>query len=53
MSNLFRDDNTSGYTPEQRDALNAEWSELSGDIEPNSDEYNVSAKRFSDEVASR
>lgn len=50
---LFNADNTDNYTPEQMDALNAEWEIISADLEPGSDEYYQVEQRFSDEVARR
>lgn len=52
---LFREDNTDGYTTEERDTLNAEWEAKTEaeSLEEHTDEYNEAAKKFSDEVASR
>jgi hypothetical protein len=52
---LFRDDNTEGYTPDELDALNAEWEQRVEDLEldKDSEEYDTQAKAFSDEVSSR
>ena len=50
---LFRPDNCEGYTPAQMEALNAEASERLARLEPGSDEYEVAAKAFCDEVAGR
>jgi len=52
---LFREDNTEGYTQEQMDALNAEWDKRAEEkgLEPGSSEYEREAKWFCDEVAHR
>jgi hypothetical protein len=52
---LFRDDNTDGYSPEELDALNAEWKEKVNfhQLMEDTEEYDIEAKRFSDEVARR
>ena len=55
MSELFRDDNTSGYTAEQLDALNTEWAAIvdAEILVPDTDEYHARAKQFADEVSRR
>ena len=52
---LFRDDNTEGYSPEELNALNAEWEQRAEEqnLEEYTDEYNEHVKWFCDEVASR
>lgn len=52
---LFRDDNTNGYTQNELDELNVEWEIIvtNEGIEENTGEYDQRAKEFSDEVASR
>ena len=52
---LFRTDNTEGYTQAQLDTLNAEWQERVEklNLEEYTDEYDREAKRFDDEVARR
>jgi len=55
MNALFTTENTSGYTKQQLDALNAEWTEIveSEGLEEYTEEYDEAASRFSDEVAKR
>jgi hypothetical protein len=50
---LFRDDNTNGYSSEQLDALNEEWAAIVNEmgLEEFTEEYNVQASRFADEVS--
>ena len=52
---LFRDDNTEGYTSEELDALNAEWEARvrKNDLEIYTDEYNLAADWFVEEVSRR
>jgi len=52
---LFRQDNTEGYTDTELDELNTEWIEKARElyIDPYTEEYDVEAKRFADEVARR
>jgi hypothetical protein len=52
---LFRDDNTEDYTSEELDALNAEWEQRVDalGLDEDSEEYDIQAKAFSDEVSSR
>ena len=52
---LFRPDNTSGYSDEELAALNAEWETIVSDrdLELFSDEYHAAAKDFCDTVARR
>jgi len=53
MMELFRQDNTDGYSDQELDALNAEWETRSTGLDPNSDEYQQTAKAFADEVGRR
>ena len=52
---LFRNENTSGYTADELDALNAEWAAIveAENLEPDDYEYDDRAKTFSDEVSRR
>ena len=52
---LFRTDNTEDYTDTELDALNKEWQARVEylDLEEYTDEYNVQAKAFCDDVAKR
>ena len=52
---LFNEYNTDGYSADELAALNSEWVEIvaSKNLEEYTDEYNIEAKRFSDEVSSR
>lgn len=49
--NLFRTDNTDGYTNDQLNILNNEWAIIAPDFD--SPEYHQLAKQFRDEVAKR
>ena len=55
MIDLFRTDNTEGYTDEQLAALNSEWAErvAADGLEEGTIEYEDAAKAFADEVARR
>ena len=52
---LFRQDNTRGYTDAELFALNAEWQAIvdCDNLEPGTDEYHHRAKQFADEVSRR
>ena len=52
---LFRDDNTTGYTNAQRVSLNNEWIGIVSrdNIHPGTEEYVQRSKEFSDLVAKR
>jgi len=52
---LFTTDNTTGYTTEELQALNAEWAEYceQHDISEDSPNYQQEAKWFADRVARR
>lgn len=52
---LFRDDNTSGYSKKELDDLNREWANRVKEQNLNEDteEYADAEKRFSDEVSHR
>lgn len=52
---LFRSDNTEGYSQEEMDQLNAEWKKIVSNegLEEYTDEYNQRASHFCDEVARR
>jgi hypothetical protein len=52
---LFTTDNTTGYTTEELQALNAEWVEYceQHDISEDSPNYQQEAKWFADRVARR
>ena len=52
---LFRTDNTEGYTQQELDALNTEWENRvkQFDLEEYTEEYDFQAKCFCDEVARR
>jgi len=49
----FTLDNTSGYSQEQIDALNAELDSRLEGVERFSEEYDAICQRFADEVAAR
>ena len=49
----FTMDNTEGYDQSDLDALNAEFDVLLADIEPYTDAYYETAKRFADTIANR
>lgn len=53
--NLFNEDNTEGYTQEERDALNAEWEAIVDEhkLVEGSDTYDIAAKNFCNTVAQR
>lgn len=53
--NLFRNDNTEGYTQDQLEELNNEWQEKVEEtlIEEHTDEYDFQAKCFADAVSRR
>lgn len=53
--NLFRTDNTEGYSQHNLDVLNAEWDDRVREmgLEEHTDEYDFQAKRLSDEVSRR
>ena len=48
---LFREENTEGYTQTQLDTLNIEWQEQSKNLEEDTDEYDLQAKWFADKIA--
>lgn len=52
---MFTKENTTGYTQNELDALNAEWAErvADRDLEPGTDEYYEEEKSFADEVSRR
>lgn len=52
---MFTLDNTEGYTQQEIDALNAEWTALAEEksLTEGTEEYWQEEKRFADEVASR
>ena len=50
---LFRPDNTSGYTQDELDTLNAEWRERSMYMEIGTDNYQLAADAFCLEVSKR
>ena len=52
---LFRTENTVGYTDAELELLNAEWSAIveAKNLEEYTEEYDVQAKEFSDRVAKR
>ena len=52
---LFRRDNTDGYSAAELAALNREWQERvkALGLDPHDDEYDLRAKQFSDEVSRR
>jgi len=52
---LFRTDNTEDYNQAECDALNQEWEELahSMNLGENTEEYEIQAKAFCDEVSRR
>jgi len=52
---LFRFDNTDGYTQSQLDSLNSEWAALAMELglDPEDDEYKQAASNFGDEVSRR
>ena len=51
----FTQENTTGYTDQELDALNAEWQQIveAEGLEPDTDEYHAREKQFQDEVAHR
>lgn len=53
--NLFRNDNTDGYTQTQLDALNNEWDKYvqKNALKKGSDEYYQAEHQFTDKVASK
>ena len=53
--NIFRDDNTEGYSQTQLDNFNDEWIKRVEELhlEPESDDYHQAAKAFTDEVNRR
>ena len=55
MIESFRDDNTNGYTPAERDALNQEWAEVCEDLglEEGTEQYNEAEGHFADTVSRR
>ena len=55
MRDLFRDDNTDGYSREELGALNTEWRERAeaANLEEGTDEYQEAANAFCDNVARR
>lgn len=50
---MFTPDNTTGYTQEQLDAINAELVERLDGINEDDAEYQQVVSRFSDEIARR
>ena len=52
---LFRDDNTEGYTASELSALNDEWDAIAADMELDeyTPEYDEQAAWFSDSVSRR
>jgi len=52
---MFRNDNTDGYTQAQLDSLNSEWAALAIElgIDHEDDEYKQAASNFCDEVSRR
>jgi len=52
---MFRNDNTDGYTQAQLDSLNSEWEALATELglDPDDDEYKQAASNFGDEVSRR
>ena len=52
---LFRNNNTDGYTQDQLDALNAEWEKRANELEliEGTADYTQASKSFCDEVARR
>jgi hypothetical protein len=52
---LFRKDNTAGYSDAELDVLNAEWTAIieAEGLEPHTEEYNQRAHWFCDSVAGR
>ena len=52
---LFRADNTIGYTDAELELLNAEWSAIveAKNLEEYTEKYDIQAKEFSDSVAKR
>lgn len=55
MALSFREDNTIGYSPEERDSLNEEWSEICGELGlvEFTEEYSEREGEFGDTVARR
>ncbi len=53
MEQHFTMDNTQGYSQDDLDALNVEVSALLADIEPYTEAWYETAKRFADTVANR
>lgn len=55
MTNLFRTDNTEGYTQMELDELNSEWTDRGDEMELEefTPVYDIAADEFSNEVARR
>ena len=51
----FTEQNTTGYTEDQLNKINAEWNERAKNqgLEPHTDEYDFALKCFSDEISRR